>query len=633
MIVIGTAGHIDHGKSSIVKRLTGTDPDRLPEEQARGMTIDLGFAFYHTPDNSTIAFVDVPGHERFVKNMIAGAGGIDAVMLVVAADDGWMPQTQEHFQITRLLGIRHGFIVINKSDLAEPDWLELLEQELHSRVDGTFLADAPIFRVSSQTGEGFDKLSAYLNALPNAITARRDIGKARLYIDRSFVRQGIGGVVTGTLRGGTLSAGQSVGVWPSGRTAKIRSLHSANQQVDTATPGQRTAVALTGIDKEHLVRGGVISAREDLSYFQHHPVLALSVEMLHDAAVPLDDRRRVLLIVGTTEAEGEIRIFDDDRIAPGKQGLAWFRPDLPVYTLVGDHGILRLPTPMLTLGGAIVLDHLARFPRRSELTNCAHLKERSDPAPRTLILSELHKLIMAPLDTLLLNADIAYRDVSDEIESLIAAGNVARFENFVYDKNRVAVVAQQLTDAVAAYLKDHPHEKGVSLETTATVTGHDRPLVQTIVNHLLAEGRIVLVGDVYNLAGRNMSLKGIVKEAHDKIMRELTSSPSAPPSLESLAVGKINQQAIKFILDTGEGHKIGSEFILLATVWNDVVTFVRERIAAAGKLLVADLRDRFGFSRKFAIPILEETDRLKLTRREGDIRVKGELFDEPPSAL
>ncbi|MCM2271467.1 MAG: GTP-binding protein, partial [candidate division Zixibacteria bacterium] len=215
MIVIGTAGHIDHGKSSIVKRLTGTDPDRLPEEKARGMTIDLGFAFYHTDAGETIALVDVPGHERFVKNMIAGAGGIDAVMLVVAADDGWMPQSQEHYQIVKLLGVRHGFIALNKCDLAEPDWLTMLEQEIRARVADSFLKDAPIFRISATTGVGFDSLAQYLNSLPARIASRKDLGKARLYVDRSFVRPGIGGVVTGTLRGGSLSVGQPVSVWPS----------------------------------------------------------------------------------------------------------------------------------------------------------------------------------------------------------------------------------------------------------------------------------------------------------------------------------------------------------------------------------------------------------------------------------
>ncbi|MFH2049103.1 MAG: selenocysteine-specific translation elongation factor, partial [bacterium] len=283
MIIIGTAGHIDHGKSSIVQRLTGTNPDRLPEEQERGMTIDLGFAFYKTPSDDTIAFVDVPGHERFVKNMIAGAGGIDVVMLVVAADDGWMPQSEEHFQVVRLLGVKHGLIVINKIDLVEKDWLDLQEEDIKNRVKGTFLDNPKIFRVSSHTGEGFERLAVFLNELIINVNVRKNINKPRLYIDRSFIQQGIGGVATGTLKGGNLNAGQQVYLWPSQQSGKIKSLQSNGINVETAVPGQRTALSITGINKSLLVRGGLITDTDNFSYFKKHSVLALSLELLGNA--------------------------------------------------------------------------------------------------------------------------------------------------------------------------------------------------------------------------------------------------------------------------------------------------------------------------------------------------------------
>ena len=256
MFVIGTAGHIDHGKSSIIMRLTGIDPDRLPEEKERGMTIDLGFAWYHSPQGKRIGIVDVPGHEKFVRNMIAGAGGIDAVILVVAADDGWMPQSQEHLQITKLLGIKYGIVAITKIDLVENSWVDLVEEDLRDRLRNTFLADAPIVRLSSTTGEGFDRLKDEIGRLSEIIIERDDIGKPRLCIDRSFVLPGMGGVVTGTLRGGTLRVGQEAAIFPSRKKGKIRTIHSHNQLVDISLPGQRTAVSMTGIDKEFLVRGG-----------------------------------------------------------------------------------------------------------------------------------------------------------------------------------------------------------------------------------------------------------------------------------------------------------------------------------------------------------------------------------------
>ena len=396
MIVLGTAGHIDHGKSAIVRRLTGTDPDRLPEEKSRGMTIDLGFAFYHTPNEETIALVDVPGHERFVKNMIAGAGGIEGVMLVIAADDGWMPQSEEHFQIVRLLGVRRGLVVINKIDLVEPDWLTLLESEIRQKTVGSFLEDAPIFRVSAQTGDGFDELSDYLNTLPEHYAVDRYRRMARLYIDRSFVRPGMGGVVTGTLRGGNLAVGQPVSIWPEKKRARVRTLQSQNHDLQEAHPGQRTAVSFTGVEKESLVRGGVVSDFMDLEYFSQNPVLALTVELLKASPVSLTNRRRLTLLIGTTELDGDIRLLTDRSIEPGGKGVVFFRPDAPGLALVGDSGIVRLPSPMVTVGGARVLDHLSQYPRKRHHDRYAYLLTRNTDSTESTILTELTKMVLAP---------------------------------------------------------------------------------------------------------------------------------------------------------------------------------------------------------------------------------------------
>ncbi|MEW5795497.1 MAG: selenocysteine-specific translation elongation factor [Candidatus Zixiibacteriota bacterium] len=628
MIVIGTAGHIDHGKSSIVKRLTGTDPDRLPEEKARGMTIDLGFAFYHTPDGQTLALVDVPGHERFVKNMIAGAGGIDSVMLVVAADDGWMPQSEEHFQITRLLGVRHGFVVINKIDLVEPDWLELLEQEVSQKLTGSFLDSARTFRVSAETGAGFDHLRAYLDELTDRLESRKDIGKARLAIDRSFIRPGMGGVVTGTLRGGKLTMGQPVGVWPAMITARVRTLQSRGYDVDTAVPGQRTAVSLTGVDREHLVRGGVISDRTDLTFFRDHPVLALSVEVLHNAAVPLDDRRRVLIIVGTTEVEGEVRLYDRKSLGAGQTGLVFFVPDSPVYALVGDRLVLRLPSPMITLGGGAVLDHLAAAPRRKELDRLGYLQNRMTPTLEALILSELCKKTFEHVDTLLESADLAKSDIKTGVEKLIRERRVSSFGAYLYSTERLQVVSKNVTDVFRRELEDKPHLKGLSRTDLERLLSQYGEAIPVVLDYLVDQGQLEVRGDLYDLAGRGMSLKGVIKQAHDEIIARLGKQPFDPPSLTDLASGgKVHQQAIKYIIESGEGYKCGSDFIFLADAWAQIVAFVREHLSRNERLTVADLRDKFGFTRKFGIPILEELDRLGLTAREGDYRVKGKKFE------
>lgn len=628
MIVVGTAGHIDHGKSAIVKRLTGVDPDRLPEEKARGMTIDLGFAFYKTAEDQQIALIDVPGHERFVKNMIAGAGGIDAVLLVIAADDGWMPQSEEHFQITRLLGVTSGLVVINKIDLVEPDWLELLEQDVLDRVTGSFLEGAPIFKVSAETGEGFDQLAGHLEKLPSQVASQRDIGKARLGIDRSFIRTGIGGVVTGTLRGGELRVGQTVGVWPGRVTGKVRTLQSNGRDVETAAPGQRTAVSLTGIDREHLGRGGVISAITDHSYFADHPVLALSLEMLPNAPVAVSDRRRALLIVGTAEVEGELRLLDRKSLKPSESGLLFFKADDPTFALVGDHYILRLPTPMVTLGGGTVLDHLERFPRRKQLDEMSYLRDRTTPGLGSLVLSELHKQTLAHRDTLLQYANVAAADVKSVLADLIRDQKVDASGEYLFDKDILKAKTESLLAKMKAALTEQPHLKGLSRDQVGRLMPSLVPVLSVLLNYLVDEKALVANGDLFDLAGRGMSLKGIIKQVHDEIMATLEQNRYEPPKLTLLASGgKIHQQAIKYIIDSGEGYKCGSDYLFLSEVWNEILGFVRDHLNQTDQLTVPDLRERFGFTRKFAIPLLEEFDRLGLTERSGDFRIKGKRFE------
>ena len=630
MLVVGTSGHIDHGKSAIVKRLTGTDPDRLPEEKARGLTIDLGFAFRRLAGSESVAYVDVPGHERFVKNMIAGAAGIDVVMLVVAADDGWMPQSEEHFQIVKLLGIKHGLVVINKCDLAETDWIDLLEEDIRSRLRGSFLETAPVFRVSAQTGEGFDRLTAYLDQLPQQIHLDRDIGPARLYIDRSFVLLGIGGVVTGTLRDGPLQVGQTVGVWPSRVTGKIRSLHANNREVTLAQPGQRVAVSFSGIDKDLLVRGGVVTTRDDLSYFAENPLLALRIQILDGAQVDLVDRRRLILITGTTEVEGEARLVGVKKIARGQEGIILFRPDEPVLALVGDSFIVRLPTPMVTLGGGEALDRLPRLPMRRDATALTYLKSRRSLTVEDLVLSELARRILVPEAELLSHAAVASKRVRATVARFVKEDRIGRYQGLLYEQATLEGAVAALTEGIADFLKENPHLKGLPRERLQQLSPFAAETTTTLISYLVEQGTLVKLGDQLNLVGRGMALKGKVREAHDGIMASLHEQPFTPPRLTDLGKqSKEHREAIKFILETGEGYKCGSDFLFLKESWIDLLRFVKGHLAIKPSMSVTDLKDRFGITRKFAIPILEETDRLGLTARAGDVRVKGERYETP----
>jgi selenocysteine-specific elongation factor len=378
----------------------------------------------------------------------------------------------------------------------------------------------------------------------------------------------------------------------------------------------------------------VISDRLDLSFFSENCVLALSVELLRNAIVPLDDRRRVLLMIGTTEVEGEIRLFESDAIAPGESGVAFFKPEHPVYSLVADRFIIRLPTPAVTLGGGMVLDHLPRFPRRRDLAELAYLERRRSGEITDIVVSELSKRPLSRSDTFLQDANFSPGEIRSCLDRLIKKEEAGRFGEFVYSVSALNENVQKLIERLTTVLLDKSHVKGLIHEELLASSPFDRESSIPLIDYLVSAGQLIKLGDKFNLAGRGMTLKGPVKEAHDRILALLQADRYAPPTLTVLAAqGKPYQEAIKYIIDSGEGHKCSSEFILLYDVWQEVVGYVRERLTSADALTVADLKDRFGFSRKYAIPILEETDRLKLTRREGDIRIKGDRFENEEFAL
>ena len=629
MFIIGTAGHIDHGKSSIVRRLTGTDPDRLPEEQKRGMTIDLGFAFTNTDSGEEIGFIDVPGHERFVRNMISGAAGIDAVMLVIAADDGWMPQSQEHFQIVRLLGVSAGIIVINKCDLAEAEWLDLLEIDIREKCRGTFLESTPIVRVSAEKGSGFDSLRDVIAALAAKSTAERDIGKARMYIDRSFHRPGMGGVVTGTMRGGSMAVGQTVSIWPGLQQAKIRAMQSRSANIEKSNPGQRTAMSFTGVDRADLIRGGVVSTTSNLAYFRDNSILALSLELLKEAPIDVNNRRTLLLIVGTSEVTGEIRVFGQGAINPGDSGIVFFIPDEPIFALTGDHYVVRLPTPMVTIGGGRVLDHLSRVPRRRDYGQYDYLNQRLSGTPDELVISELAKHGVIKREALLQTAAISETAIGQSLARVQKSGVAQETGEFICHVARLKIDADKLYKNFSRRLKEMSHISALSVEELHGLSSFPRWKTEVITRFLSDAGKIEVENDSVRLAGHRVSLSGEVKKAYQDTISLLKADPYAPPTLAILAgKGKGYRDAIGYIIKSGEGHKCGSDFVFLKNTWDEVTRFIGERLNTTGALAVGDLREKFGFSRKFAIPILEETDRIGLTRRDGDRRLKGDKFEE-----
>lgn len=629
MFVIGTAGHIDHGKSAIINRLTGIDPDRLPEEKERGMTIDIGFAHYDTPDGRRIGIIDVPGHERFVRNMIAGAGGIDAVILVVAADDGWMPQSQEHLQITKLLGIKYGLIAINKIDLAESNWLDLVEEDIREKVAGSFLQDAPIVRLSAITGEGFDNLKDEILKLADRIIEREDIGKPRLYIDRSFVLSGMGGVVAGTLRGGKLGVGDEVGIFPARKIGKVRTIQSHGRQMDRAEPGQRTSISLTGLDKEFLHRGGVISTPHIIRSYPDGNVFALSTAVIPESPVSLDSGRRLLMIIGTTEVEGEIRMTHNPIIHPGQQGLLFFRPEEPVLAFVGDRFIFRLPTPQSTVGGGMILDHLDKFPRRREIPEFQYLEDREDLTPYNLVYSELKKSIFINKNIDFISADFSQLEIDQAVAKLISQRRIDEHDGKHYLISEITPGIDLVLSAVKSIFESHPHYDGIGVELISAKTGKKAPNLEPILDLMCGKKQLIKKKNKYDLPGRSIDVRGDVQQAAQKIEMELYKGGYAPPTVKEL-IGKeaVRREALEFLINTEKAVKIGQLLVFHVDRWNEIIKIIRSMLDGGESVSVGVLREKLSSSRKFVVPILEETDRLGITERQGDVRIKGENFEK-----
>jgi selenocysteine-specific elongation factor len=633
MFVIGTAGHIDHGKSSLILRLTGIDPDRLPEEKERGMTIDLGFAWYDGPNGKRIGIVDVPGHEKFVRNMIAGAGGIDAVIMVVAADDGWMPQSQEHLQITKLLGIKYGIVAITKIDLVDASWVDLVEEDLRVKLRNTFLENAPIVRLSATSGEGFDRLRDEIERLSEIIVDREDIGKPRLYIDRAFVLSGMGGVVTGTLRGGNLKIGQDAAVFPSRKKGKIRSIHSHNQPVDISYPGQRTAVSMTGIDKEFLIRGGVISTTDIIISYPKEYVLAIDAAVIEESDIILEDRRRLLMILGTTEAEGEIRLFENYPITPGQKGIVFFKPIDPILGFIGDRFVLRLPTPQQTVGGGVILDILPEMPRRKDFGQFEYLNIRREPSPENLIATQLdHSLFIDERDFLFYN--YSEKLIKATLDRMVLEGLLSAHEKKYFRSTDIAVMSRKISDSMRIYFEAFPHKEGIAADEIGRRLEYSLSGLEPVLQMMLEKGELVRKKNLYDFSGREIFVSGELKNRADILLQKIKFGRFAPPSLAEL-VGddKIQKEALEFLVLIGEIIRLNPDLAYHKESWMEIMSLIYQMLERGEELTVASLREKLDNSRKYTVPILEETDRRGITERQGDIRIKGKKYEESKTIL
>jgi selenocysteine-specific elongation factor len=627
-IIVGTAGHIDHGKSTLIEALTGTHPDRLEEEKRRGITIDLGFAFLED-EGVRYGFVDVPGHERFVKNMLAGASGIDLVLLVIAADEVIKPQTREHFDICRLLGVHRGVIALTKSDLADSDTRELARMEIEEFVKGTFLAGAPIVEVSAKTGQGLKELKTVLREAAREITAK-DTGRYfRLPIDRSFAVKGFGSVVTGTLVSGRVAVGDEVELLPAGNALRVRGLQSGGKSVERADAGQRTAVNLAGIEHTAVQRGMVLSSRGRLRTTRCADV---RLELLRDAP-PLKHRAHVHFHAGTMETIGEVYLLGARELAPGGSALAQLRLQDEAVLVRADRFIVRLFSPVVTIGGGVVLDPLARRfsakdARRAQFLTTLEKGSRDDVvramAERNILGITAEEIIVRTgwLEAEILSA--AKTLAGKNLIRLVSSGPL-----ILMDEAKFAEIGKKLLARVERFHKENPLLPGITREELKTSLGR-RVRSETFsatLQMLLEQKKITVQGEFTKKTGSEITLAPEELRAQEQITQAFARAGLAVPSVrEVLSQLKIEtsraEKLLQILLREKVLVRVSADLIFHRDALNVLTGLLAQYKKSKGdRIGVPAFKELTGITRKYAIPLLEYLDRQRQTRRAGDERV------------
>ena len=607
--VVATAGHIDHGKSTLIAALTGIDPDRLAEEKRRGMTIDLGFAHLQLPSGREIGIVDVPGHARFIRNMLAGVHGVDAVILVVAADEGVRPQTREHLEIVDLLEVGRGVVALTKSDLADQEWLDLVSAEVAVALEHTSLAGAAIVPVSSTERRGLDRLTDALDAVLAEAEAKADVGRPRLPIDRAFTMTGFGTVVTGTLVDGSLTLGQELEVAPRGRTVRIRGLQQHNRKVDVARPGSRVAANISGVEKTEVERGDVLALPGALPATRR---VDAQVRVLADSPRPLRHGAELTLHTGTLEVGARAIVLEGDSVPPGAKGWVQLYLERPIAVAAGDRYVLRVPSPSLTLGGGRFADVAPRKHPRHDAAVRTSLERRM---AGNVLQEELRKYPRGVSVAALLKATLS-ADV--EVQALEAR----RSGDWLWAREHWIALSERVAAELAAYHAAHPLREGMPREELRSRAGIQAAAFPGALRALIEDGAVVDHGG--ELASPAHQVPAI--EAADgpaaRLLEALGASPLAPPSLaEAMEQSGAGAEVVRALERRGDIVRVSDEVAFTGEAYAQAVELVKQMVAANGSVTVAQLRDRMGASRRPVLALLEHLDAQRVTRRVGDARV------------
>lgn len=613
MFVLGTAGHVDHGKSALIRALTGIDPDRLREEKERGMTIDLGFAWLKLPGGQEVGIVDVPGHERFIKNMLAGVGGIDLALLVVAADEGVMPQTREHLAILDLLDVRQGIVVITKKDLVDGELLDVVRLELESLLEGTSLKGSPVVAVSAVTGEGLDELLSTIEHVLQSAEPKRDLGRPRLLIDRVFAIAGSGTVVTGTLIDGFLHAGAEVEIQPTGLKTRVRALQTHKTRIDVAAPGTRVAANLANVATSEVERGNVLTSP---GWLVPATRVDAKVRLLAEIKNPLRHGAVVSFFSGSDEALVRVHLLDREELEPGDTTWAQLTLFKPMVLMKGDRFIIR--SPVTTLGGGQVVDPYAMRHRRFRHSVVENLKTRSEGKIEEVLVATLAINQPVTVERLAVRCNLAVSEVMQIIERLLSAKRIVivgqQKDALLFTTEGWESFAKKAKGLVEHYHLRFPTRPGIpkgELIARLQLVPHSPALDRLFEEGILTDG-----GTFVCLPRYRVRLSEEQQKKIDTFLQALDENPYSPPS--DIA---IDGDLLSLLLEQRRVVKVAEGIIFSARAYEDavnkVVTYVKEK----GKVTVAEARDLLGTSRKYALALLEHMDERRITRRMGDVRI------------
>lgn len=614
--VVGTAGHVDHGKSTLITALTGIDPDRLQEERDRGMTIDLGFAWLRTPSGVDIGVVDVPGHQDFIRNMLAGVGSIDAVILVIAADEGVRPQTREHLAILGLLGIDQGVIALTKRDLIDDEWAELVRAEVRAALAETPLAAAPLVEVSATARTGLGELVATLERVLGETPLRRDAGRPRLPVDRSFTMAGFGTVVTGTLLDGDLAVGDEIELVPSGARARIRGLQTHRRALERAVPGTRVAANLSGIEKDAIQRGMVVVRPGTLAPTSS---ISLHLALLSSASDALAHDDDVKVHAGTAEVMARVNVLESDAIAPGNSGWVQLRLAAPLAVAVGDRVVLRRPSPSETLGGGVIADTTGGRARRRADT-VASLERRLAPSASSRLLASLDVPRTASDAGERSGLGAAERDAA--VSDVLGSGEAIALADALVTRAAFESFATHVLRVCAQGHRRAPLRAGVAREEVRTAVDLPAKRFGALVAQLALDGRLVERGALLALPEHTPQLSAAQETSWTRARATLLRDPSHPPTPSQLqSEYGLDRELIAALDERGDLVRIGTDAVFLPETVATFADLVVTELTGAPAITVARARDLSGSSRKHVLPLLQYLDDHGLTRRQGDDRI------------